>query len=218
MAADTKRPNPQTGAARRHSLDRQVMRSGGHGSSVGTGQVRGQSLERLMSSRMPSEVAEYSTYGCGNLALSSTFSPGSSHRTRIMGWAYVASIRFGMENRSPPATYAATQARRPSFVRLRSRPTAMYAPTARSGVKYIAHPNGKWSWFARQPATAEMSAPIPSSAMMASACTHRERRLGLWEGAMLMAAHNAEVSDGGGQQTPESANRCRPPPFAQPKS
>ena len=29
---------------------------------------------------------------------------------------------------------------------------------------------------------------------------------------------NAEVSDGGGPEAPEIANRCRPPPFAQPKS
>jgi hypothetical protein len=27
---------------------------------------------------------------------------------------------------------------------------------------------------------------------------------------------NGEVSDGGGHQTPESANACRPPPFARP--
>ncbi len=30
--------------------------------------------------------------------------------------------------------------------------------------------------------------------------------------------YNDEVSDGGGNQAPESAKQCRPPPFAPPKS
>jgi hypothetical protein len=30
--------------------------------------------------------------------------------------------------------------------------------------------------------------------------------------------HNVQVSDGGGQQAPQSANGCRPPPFAPLKS
>jgi len=33
-----------------------------------------------------------------------------------------------------------------------------------------------------------------------------------------MEQQNAEVSDGGGHQAPECANRHRPPPFAPPKS
>jgi len=35
---------------------------------------------------------------------------------------------------------------------------------------------------------------------------------------LVLAPKNAEVSDGGGHQALESANECRPPPFARPKS
>ena len=41
--------------------------------------------------------------------------------------------------------------------------------------------------------------------------THRTFGCNEWQ-------QNAEVSDGGGHLTPESADECRPPPFAQPKS
>jgi hypothetical protein len=34
---------------------------------------------------------------------------------------------------------------------------------------------------------------------------------------LIVVLPNAEVSDGGGQRAPESANGYRPPPFAQPK-
>jgi len=34
----------------------------------------------------------------------------------------------------------------------------------------------------------------------------------------MIAWSNAKVSDGGGWETRESAKRCRPPPFAPPKS
>ena len=37
-------------------------------------------------------------------------------------------------------------------------------------------------------------------------------------GSACVLTANAEVSDGGGQRTPESANERRPPPFAPPKS
>ena len=38
-----------------------------------------------------------------------------------------------------------------------------------------------------------------------------------WMGVMVISP-NAEVSDGGGPQAPEFVSRCRPPPFAPPKS